>query len=162
MSPSLHSHHCPTPHHSCSVSLGVWFWNFHFLLVLPCLSLPCLSASSQSQLVKNKSDGITLYWKSFNGFSSLLPLNSLPCPTKFLCDPTFSHLSLHHVHSWGLALATLRVEEFQGRVSQENYWSLVFLSRHMNTSMNKHSSDSLGVCSVGWVCPPRFCVHLEP
>lgn len=127
------------------------------LLVLLCLSLPCLSAESKPT-GQNKSDGITLYWKSFNGFSIILPLNSFTMPYQVpLWTQPSPHLSSTKP-TLGLASATLRSEELRQSFLQEtDDW---YLDVDTWTSHNI-LPDSLAGKS-GLRCPPRFCVHLEP
>lgn len=108
------SHHCPR---LTILAQSPWESGFETsTLVGPPLLQPALSKCKQSKPTGQKQ----IRWhhtllKILQWLLIILPLNSLPCPTKFLCDPTFSHLSLHHVHSWGLALATLRSGRIPGQ-----------------------------------------------
>ena len=167
------SHHCPRLPSAAAITVhtspfllslpGSLVLKLRLLLVLPCLSLPCLSAKSQSQLVKNKSDGITLYWKSFNGFSSyflwtlrhalhqvalwpnLLPSQSPPCP--------LLGFGSSYSEEWKNSRAEFPRKTIDHWCSWADTWTLPWINILQTAS---------GVCSVGWVCPPRFCVHLEP
>ena len=129
LSPHPHlscSHHCL---HLAILAQSPWESGFETsTLVCPPLPKPALSKCIESKSTGQKQ----IRWhhtllKILQWLLIILPLKSSPCPTKFLCDPTsaFSHLSLHHVPSWGLALATLR----NGRIPGQSFLGKLLITR---------------------------------